>query len=57
VILRSLDKTLIAQPLSVEPTSESVMNIFGAKWAYSGLRAAFSTGRVGLDLERCFNLT
>ena len=42
VVLRSIDKTLVAQPISIQPADETVQNIFGAKWTYAGLEATFS---------------
>ena len=48
VVLRSLDKSVVVQPIAVEPTAEGVWNAFGARAAYAGSIAVFSMA----ELER-----
>ena len=48
VVLRSVDRVQVAQPLSVEPTTEEFWSGLGARTSFAGLVAVFSMG----DLER-----
>ena len=48
VVLRSIDKAQVAQPVSLEPTTEELWNAFGARAPFAGLFAIFSM----TDVER-----
>jgi hypothetical protein len=48
VVLRSIDKAQVAQPVSLEPTTEEFWNALGARAAFAGLFAIFSMA----DVER-----
>lgn len=48
VVLRSVDRAQVAQPLAVEPTTEQFWNSLGARASFAGLVAVFSTQ----DVER-----
>lgn len=48
VVLRSIDKTQVAQPISVQPTTEEFWSALGARASFAGLFAIFSMA----DVER-----
>ena len=48
VVLRSVDKLVVVQPVSIEETTSPVQNGFGAKLLYTGATAMFSLE----DLEK-----
>jgi hypothetical protein len=48
VVLRSIDKSVVIQPASIEPIETPVQNTFGARLLYTGATAAFSLA----DLEK-----
>lgn len=48
VVIRSIDKRIVAQPLWIGPTSEEIWNGLGARVSYGGLSAVFAMA----DLER-----
>jgi hypothetical protein len=48
VVLRSIDKAQVAQPVSLEPTTEEFWNALGARATFAGLFAIFSMA----DVER-----
>jgi hypothetical protein len=48
VVLRSIDRTQVAQPVSVQPTTQEFWSALGARASWMGLVAVFSMS----DLER-----
>jgi len=46
VVLRSIDKAQVAQPVSLEPTTEEFWSALGARAAFAGLFAIFSMADV-----------